>query len=80
VSVAEPLIQGTASPIVLFPPSAGLAGEVRVGSDFKARAAVFLRMDADRLFLIRKSILGDFRKIWAQSPFGLCYAYLDLIS
>jgi hypothetical protein len=28
-------------PIVLFPPSAGLAGGVGAGGDFEARAAVF---------------------------------------
>jgi hypothetical protein len=68
VSVAESLIHGTVSPIVLFiPPSAGLAGEVRARSDFKARGAVFFcGWMRDRWFLIRKSILGDFRKIWAQ--------------
>jgi hypothetical protein len=35
VSVAASLIHGSVSPIVLFPPSAGLAGEVRARAILK---------------------------------------------
>jgi hypothetical protein len=41
---------------------ARLTGDVRARSDFKARGAVFFTESLDRLFLIRKSIIGDFRE------------------
>ena len=40
----------------------GLAGEVIAGSDFGACGAVFLPKDADRWFLIIKSLRIDFRE------------------